>query len=147
MRTPLPTAESTRRMKTFEFIVPERPVSQQTRRRNKLVEWKSLVREYAEKEWSSTNDNPSGPTAILLIYLHERVVIDADNIVKPIQDASKGLVFEDDSIITDITVRRRALDTTFRVRSLSPILASGLDLNAEFVHVRVEDAPPQDELP
>lgn len=86
------------------------------------------------------------PVALRLLYLYDEAALDADNILKPIQDALIG-VLEDDSVITDVEIRRRWLRTTFTLNAVSPVLAAGLALGREFVHVALSDAPPQDVLP
>jgi len=42
------------------------------------------------------------PVRLTICYYHDRVAIrlDNDNLVKPIQDALNGLVYEDDRLIT-----------------------------------------------
>ena len=50
-----------------------------------------------------------------------------DNIVKPILDSLKGLVYQDDSQITDLISRRRPLAGLFRIEVISPILAEALN--------------------
>ena len=87
------------------------------------------------------------PVALRLLYLYDEAAIDADNIVKPIQDALVGIVFEDDSVITDVEIRRRWRRTTFTLNAVSPVLAAGLALDGEFVYVELSDAPAQDGLP
>lgn len=133
-------------MQTFEFLIPRRPVSCQVRRRDRLREWKDFVRSAAEKAWTESHQPPTGPAAILLVYLYEESALDADNIVKPIQDALVGLALVDDSIVSDVVVRRRMLTTSFCMDNVSPTLASGFDCGGEFVYVRLEDAPNQKEL-
>ncbi|MDJ0901820.1 MAG: hypothetical protein QNJ55_23770 [Xenococcus sp. MO_188.B8] len=44
----------------FEFIVDGPPVSQQTRRRERLRTWKATVRQEAEKYWSSEQKTATG---------------------------------------------------------------------------------------
>jgi hypothetical protein len=44
----------------FEFIVDGPPVSQQTRRRSRLREWKLEVRREAEKYWTSEQKIATG---------------------------------------------------------------------------------------
>jgi crossover junction endodeoxyribonuclease RusA len=73
--------------------------------------------------------------------------LDVDNILKPIQDALIGILLEDDSVITDVEIRRRWRATTFTLNAVSPTLAAGLALGREFVHVALSDAPAQDVLP
>ena len=38
----------------FEFLIPKRPVSEQTTTRKILQKWKTYVQEIAEKSWSGT---------------------------------------------------------------------------------------------
>ena len=87
------------------------------------------------------------PIALKLLYLYDEAALDVDNILKPIQDALIGVLFEDDSVITDVEIRRRWRRTTFTVNAVSPILAAGLELGREFVYVALSDAPAQDVLP
>ena len=87
------------------------------------------------------------PVAMKLFYLCDEVILDADNILKPIHDALIGVIIEDDSIITDVEIHRRRLGTTFSLDAASPVLAAAFDLGGEFVYVMVSDAPEQDVLP
>ncbi|HLF89402.1 MAG TPA: RusA family crossover junction endodeoxyribonuclease [Anaerolineales bacterium] len=133
-------------MRPFEFIIPKRPVSQQTRRRENLRAWKAYVRSVAESYWSDEYEKENGPVCITLIFLFDEVAIDVDNIIKPIQDALIGLAFENDSQVTDAISRRRNLKTQFVLEDVSPILMSGFDLKDEFVYVKISDAPGQEYL-
>ncbi len=72
--------------------------------------------------------------------------LDTDNMLKPIQDALIGLIYNDDRQITDITAGKRDINGSFRVRGLSSSLAEGFNSNNEFVHVKVEEAPNPQEL-
>jgi hypothetical protein len=69
-----------------------------------------------------------------------------DNILKPILDALIGVILEDDSVVTDVEIRRRWRQTVFTLDSISTTLAAGLALGREFVYVAVSDAPAQDVL-
>lgn len=75
----------------FEFIVDGPPVSQQTRRRERLREWKATVRQEAEKYWSSDQQTATGFVMLQITYFYDSVAMDVDNIVKPIQDSIIGL--------------------------------------------------------
>ncbi len=88
-----------------------------------------------------------GPVCITLIYLYYDRPLDVDNIIRPIQDALIGLAFANDSIVTDIIIRRRQLGGNFDRIGASPVLIEGLEYNAEFVYVHIGDAPPQEQLP
>jgi crossover junction endodeoxyribonuclease RusA len=74
------------------------------------------------------------------------VRIDNDNMVKPIQDALNGLVYEDDRQITDIEVRKTDINGSFRIRGMSPILAEGFIKGKEFIYICIELAPDHKDL-
>ncbi len=128
-------------MQPFEFLIKGRPVSQQTRRQQLLREWKALVRQEAISYWTSTHLPADGPVCITLVYLFDEVELDIDNIIKPIQDALVGLVFLDDSIVTDIIIRKRQLRVNFNRTGASPVLIEGIEYGDEFVYVHIADAP------
>ena len=66
------------------------------------------------------------------------MLIDGDNLLKPIQDALIGLVYEDDRQIIDAVTQKRPIDDPFFVRYISMVLAEGFAKGDEFVYVRVE---------
>lgn len=133
-------------MTRFEFIVDGPPVSQQTRRRERLRAWKAFVRREAEKYWSWEQKTATGLVMLQVTYFYDAVVMDVDNIVKPIQDAIIGLAYVDDNQITDILVRKRNLSGNFKVANMTPILAAGFARGIEFLHIIVTDAPDQETL-
>jgi crossover junction endodeoxyribonuclease RusA len=134
-------------MVPFEFVIPSRPVSQQTRRRDRLHEWRRYVQGLAAAAWTpSVHTRPTGAAALSLLYLYDEVPLDADNIVKPIQDALVGVVLDDDHVVSDVVVRRRRLRTSFVVDGVTPLIAAALERGGEFIFVRLEDAPEQDQL-
>jgi crossover junction endodeoxyribonuclease RusA len=133
-------------MLPFEFLIRSRPVSQQTRRRERVREWKDFVRQEAMRYWTSSHLPAVGPLCITLVYLYDEAALDVDNILKPIQDALIGLVFFDDSIITDAISRRRQLGGTFDLSRASSVLIEGFEFGDEFVYIHISDAPPQDQL-
>ena len=72
---------------------------------------------------------------------YDRVDLDVDNIVKPIQDALSGLVYLDDKQVTDVLSRKRSLNGDFVLGEVSPLLAEGFGRGAEFLHILVLRAP------
>jgi Holliday junction resolvase RusA-like endonuclease len=134
-------------MTPIEFVIPQRPVSQQARRQARLREWKEFVAEHAKLAINEPRELASEPVALKLLYVYEEAALDIDNILKPIQDALIGVLLEDDSVITDVEIRRRWLRTAFTINAVSPTLATGLALGREFVWLALSDAPPQDVLP
>ncbi|VXD22861.1 conserved hypothetical protein [Planktothrix serta PCC 8927] len=130
----------------FEFIVDGPPVSQQTRRRERLREWKATVRQEAEKYWSSEQQTATGLVMLQITYFYDSVAIDVDNIVKPIQDSIIGLAYVDDGQVTDIIVRKRNLSGNFKIENITSTLAEGFARGNEFLHIVVLDAPDQEVL-
>ncbi|MEL6223782.1 MAG: RusA family crossover junction endodeoxyribonuclease [Cyanobacteria bacterium J06627_8] len=130
----------------FEFNVLGKPVSHQTKNKQRLSDWKRTVRETAAIQWE--NRSPLG-IAVQVIITHyfdspdgdESSVSDSDNIVKPVRDALNGLIYVDDYQITDFISRRRNLNHSFRVKGMSTILAEGFCQGKEFLHVKVDRAP------
>jgi len=53
----------------FEFLIPKRPVSLQTRNRSKLQDWQAFVRAEALKTWVGTPY--SGNVHLALVYLYD----------------------------------------------------------------------------
>ena len=133
-------------MLPFEFIVPGIPVSQQTRNRARLRTWMATIKSRAAQAWP----NGSGPTReavkITVVYYYDRIPLDADNFIKPVQDALAGVVYIDDGQVSDVTIRRTNLSGSFRVRGMSSILAEGFTTGQEFLYIRIEAAPDHVEL-
>jgi Holliday junction resolvase RusA-like endonuclease len=129
-------------MLPFEFTVEGPPLSHQTEDRKKLGAWKRRVREAAASHW--TGEPPlAGDLRIVVTYYHEGEAIrmDNDNLIKPIQDALNGFIYNDDSQITDTSIRKTPMDTPVYVRGVSMILLEAFSRGKEFLHVRVEAAP------
>jgi len=133
-------------MLPFEFIIIGTPVSQQTRRKLRLRKWKDKVRASAVTRWPPGELPLNQPIKIFAVYYYEGVALDPDNMIKPIQDALKGLVYSDDCIVTDSQAAKRNLDGNFRVKGMSPVLAEGFCSDSEFIYVKILEAPSQEEL-
>lgn len=133
-------------MLPFEFIIIGTPVSQQTRKKPRLRQWKNTVRTSAQTRWPPGESPIIQPIKIYVVYYYEGEALDTDNMIKPIQDALKGLVYSDDCIVTDSQAAKRKLDDSFRVRGMSPVLAEGFCTGSEFIHVKILEAPSQEEL-
>lgn len=134
-------------MTRFEFIVDGPPVSQQTRKRskgNRLEAWRNTVRQEAEKYWSSEQKTATGLVMLQITYFYDSDKMDVDNIVKPIQDAMKGLAYVDDNQVSDLLVRKRNLSNNFRIENMTSTLAEGFARGNEFLHIVVIDAPNQE---
>ncbi|WP_225886520.1 RusA family crossover junction endodeoxyribonuclease [Leptolyngbya sp. PCC 6406] len=122
------------------------PVSQQTRRRERLTDWKIVVRQEAEKYWPPGQKVATGPIMLQITYFYDSVAIDVDNIIKPIQDAIIGLAYIDDDQVTDVLARKRDLSGNFKVENMTSTLAEGFSRGNEFLHIVVIEAPDQEVL-
>ena len=129
---------------SFEFVVVGSPMSKQARRRKRVKAWTQYVQNFAGLSWGA--DQPFvGDVMVTITYIYnlryDRPQIDVDNIPKPILDALKGLVYSDDSQVTDLICRKRRNGLDLRIPDSSALLRSTHERSIEFVHVSVENAP------
>jgi crossover junction endodeoxyribonuclease RusA len=80
----------------FEFIIDGPPVSQQARRRERVLQWKQEVRRAAQQVWPAGELPVTEPVMIAITHFYGDASMDIDNIPKPVLDALKGLVYVDD---------------------------------------------------
>lgn len=125
----------------FDFLIPRRPLSVQAKRKKNLQRWKAYVRAEAAKRWSR-DTLTEGSAHLKLFYLCNDDPVDADNIIKPIQDALSGLIYEDDVLVTDVECHRRRLSETHNITDYPELLLDGLNSSNECVYVQVFRAGP-----
>lgn len=130
----------------FEFIIEGPPVSAQTRNRENLRRWKEKVKDIAINHWDLSNLPSNDQLKITITYYYETDSPDVDNIIKPIQDALIGVVFQDDRQITDTTSRKRDINSAYKIRGMSKFLAEGFCTGVDFLHIKVEIAKNFEEL-
>ena len=65
---------------------------------------------------------------------------DLDNMAKPILDALKDVIYDDDSQVSDLVFRKRDRNSDVPIPSPSPILLERLGQPGPFVHVFVDYA-------
>jgi hypothetical protein len=134
-------------MPLLEFVVPGPPVSHQTNDKNNLKAWQKTVRSAAAKVW--TNPPLTGKLKFVLINFHEgeKPSLDDDNMVKPIRDALNQLVYEDDRQIRHSETIQVSIDAPVKIRKGSKVLLDAFWRGAEFLYVRIEEAPDFIQLP
>lgn len=125
----------------FDFLIPKRPVSLQTRKTANLQAWKQYVRAEAAKTWAG-QIFANQDVHLKLIYLYDSDPVDTDNIIKPIQDALIGLIYADDLLITDVEAHRRSLYGVFDLTLCPTPLVQGIISGIECVYVRVAESKP-----
>ena len=131
-------------MLPFEFVVDGPPVSQQARRRARVRRWIEEVRRSAAQDWPVGEFPEMGPIMLTIIYFYDAVEVDVDNILKPILDALKGLLYMDDNQIADILCRKRNLNSNLRIENPSSMLVDRFSRGKEFLYIVVEQAPDQE---
>ncbi|AFY49506.1 Endodeoxyribonuclease RusA [Nostoc sp. PCC 7524] len=125
----------------FEFLIPRRPVSLQAKPK-KLQQWKNFVRSEAQKIWTGGSPIQDANLQLTLVYLCDDYPPDIDNIIKPIQDALVGLVFEDDNLVSDVDSHRRFLSDPIDFINLPYLLQYGVLIGQECVYVKVSKSQP-----
>ena len=128
----------------FEFAIEGPPVSQQARRRELVRQWSRSVRDAALQRWNANASPVAEVIMLTIIYFYNDVPMDVDNIPKPILDALKGLVYRDDSQITDLFCRKRELTDRLQVETESQLLNNYIRRGAHFLYISVESAPNQE---
>jgi crossover junction endodeoxyribonuclease RusA len=121
----------------FEILIPKRPVSHQAKNRENLQAWKGYIYGRARNEWSGGTPSTKVGLRLTLVYLCDDSPADIDNIIKPIQDALVGVVYADDSLISDVDSHRRFLSDAIDLTNLPPLLIKGISLGEECIYVRV----------
>ncbi|WP_407306376.1 RusA family crossover junction endodeoxyribonuclease [Desulfosporosinus sp. SB140] len=124
----------------FEFIVEGPPISAQTKNRKNLQRWKNKVRDAAIVYWPTGDAASKEQLVIRITYYFDTASPDVDNIVKPIQDALIGLVYEDDNQITDSISRKRDINGAYKIRGVSKVIAEGFCTGNDFLHIKVYEA-------
>lgn len=122
----------------FEFVIDGPPVSQQARRRSRVKEWTQQVQSVVERRWE-TEPPFVGEVMVTITYLYEGASLDVDNISKPILDALKGLVYSDDTQVSDLLCRKRDLKGDLRIQDPSLLLLKTLEHSEQFLHIIVDN--------
>jgi len=125
-------------MLPFEFTIQGPPVSNQTRNRARLQQWKQEVRAAAQGRVLAGAAAVADEVQITITYYYEGDSPDVDNIIKPIQDALNGLVFVDDAQLAETKSRKRPLNGSYQIKGASGVLLEGFSAGVGFLHIRVE---------
>ena len=124
----------------FEMIIKRRPLSVQADKAKKQA-WIEEVRRQAKKQWNRPAPLPDEAFAATLVFLYDSDPIDVDNIIKPILDALKEVVYPDDVLITDVTAYRRQFADAFDLATLPKVLVTAILNEKECVYVRICAGP------
>lgn len=94
----------------------------------------------AESRWNA--ESPFvGQVMVMITYFYKDSSLDVDNIPKPVLDALKGLVYSDDTEVSDLLCRKRNLKGDLRIQNPSSVLLDTLrDSDQQFLHITVDNA-------
>jgi crossover junction endodeoxyribonuclease RusA len=131
----------------FVLILDERPLSQQARFKS---QYQQRVQIAAKKAFDGQPVFP-GDVYVRITYCQSGPPRqDIDNIIKPLLDALKGVIFADDVFVRQCTAERIFLDRSFTIsdrfrsdegfRDLSELLDQGV---ADILFIEVGTAPAQ----
>jgi crossover junction endodeoxyribonuclease RusA len=126
----------------WDFVVLGVPASQQASGRRRAL-WKAAVAAAARAAWPTEDSPLTDKLQIRITCYHDSAPpLDADNMLKPIQDALIGIVYEDDRQLLDTHGALRDVNDPYWVRGMSPALGEGFHSDGPFVHIRI-DVPPE----
>ena len=77
---------------------------------------------------------------VVITYFFRGGSPDVDNMSKPILDALKGLVFADDSQVTDLLCRKRDRNRDLQFQNPSLVLLETLGQSDQFLHIKISGA-------
>lgn len=133
-------------MQTYEFVIPGRPVSAQVKR-------KAVRRRWAEKvKLEAIRNSPGSPpftnfnARVTIVFLCASARLDADNVIKPIQDALMGVFYSDDIQVSDVESHRRMWSDPADAELLPPLLQWYWVAQQECVYIRVGETRKLEEL-
>ena len=108
-----------------------------------MHEWTQEVQNVAKPSWGT--EHPfAGEAMVAITYFYKGASLDVDNIPKPILDALKGLIYSDDSQVSDLLCRKRDLKGDLRIQNPSAILLQSLSSSEQFLHITVVHAMNQE---
>ena len=81
-----------------------------------------------------------GEVMVVITYFFKGEALDVDNLPKPILDALNGLVYADDSQITDLVCRKRDRNRDLQFENPSSVLVETLGRSEQFLYITVANA-------
>lgn len=123
----------------IEFVVLGTPVSMYGSSDAKRL-WQQRVRRSAEDSRQEWLPSAFDEVVLRVAYFYvDAPAADLDNIVKPLQDALKGVAFGDGIQVVDLVASMRRKGESDRV-PMPALLASAFDCGSDFVYVAVDRA-------
>ena len=124
----------------LEFTIKGPPISQQASSRSRR-RWKTAVANAASAVIPAGAMPTPDDVALSITYYYDGDTPDVDNIIKPIQDALIGIVYQDDSQVVETKASKTRIDGSFTIRGASAVLLLAFSNGDAFVHIKVADPP------
>lgn len=126
-------------MLTFEFYRLGAPCTVQTQNKSRMSNYRQEIRRGAVDRWPGDLSPITVPVSVTLSYFYTQDLMDVDNIIKPVLDELKGLVYADDIQVVSVTSRKiNVLSQEAVVAVTSSVLASAFRSKSDFLHIVVQ---------
>jgi Holliday junction resolvase RusA-like endonuclease len=120
------------------FVVAGIPSSAQGRNKSSIRAWQRKVAASARAALPAGFQPVLVPVRVLIVVFYEGAPSgDIDNKIKPILDALKGIVYDDDSRVVEVRAVRQDINGSYRVVP-GQALALALQRSSDFVYIVVE---------
>lgn len=124
----------------FEFLIPRKPKSVQSKEKRG---WTDFVAHHAKEAWGNNPPVLEQDLHLTLIWLYStwssQNSADVDNIIKPIQDALKEVVYGDDCCVVDVESHRRSFGEISDLIALPDVLIEAIQQEKECVYVQISN--------
>ena len=125
-------------MPFFEFVRLGIPCTVQTRNKSRLDNYRQDVRRIARFHWPGDAAMLDVTVSVSLSYYYTADVLDVDNIIKPVLDELKGLVYRDDIQVIKVVSQKRPVLINRVLPASTSVMFDGLRSQSDFLYVLVE---------
>lgn len=122
----------------IEFIFNGPPLSLQSKNKARKRNYIAMVANEAVSALPLGFSPTTDEVDIIITYYFENQAGDVDNIIKPIQDSLNGVIYVDDAQVVDTRSRRKDINGSYKIRSVSAKILEGFSRGNDFIHVRIQ---------
>jgi crossover junction endodeoxyribonuclease RusA len=122
----------------IEFIFNGPPLSFQSTNKARKRNYKAMVANEASMVLPAGFAPTADEVDIIITYYYENQSGDVDNIIKLIQDSLNSVVYIDDSQVVESSSRRKDINGSYKIRSVSAKILEGFSRGNDFIHVKVQ---------
>ena len=122
----------------IEFIFNGPPLSLQSKNKARKRNYKTMISAEALNVLPADFVPTTDEVEIIITYYYENQSGDVDNIIKPIQDSLNGVIYVDDEQVVDSRSRRKDINGSYKIRSVSAKILEGFSRGTDFIHVKIQ---------